>query len=118
VGLARAARTRSDILLFDEPTAGLDLITCGEIESLIADLKAKRHAGRGRDARPALVCMRSPTERPSCTMVASRSTAPRRFGAQHGRPMQFLERGRSHVAHLRLGLLSSSVCCSWPPVSF
>jgi len=42
VGLARALALDPDILLFDEPTAGLDPITAAEIGDLIVDLKKKR----------------------------------------------------------------------------
>ena len=42
VGLARALALNPEIMLFDEPTAGLDPITAGEINELIQDLQSER----------------------------------------------------------------------------
>ena len=42
VGLARALALNPEIMLSDEPTAGLDPITAGEINELIRELKQER----------------------------------------------------------------------------
>jgi phospholipid/cholesterol/gamma-HCH transport system ATP-binding protein len=43
VSLARALALDPEIVMFDEPTAGLDPITASEIASLIIELREKRH---------------------------------------------------------------------------
>lgn len=43
VGLARALALEPTIVMFDEPTAGLDPITAAEIAKLIVELRDQRH---------------------------------------------------------------------------
>lgn len=43
IGIARTLILKPDIMLYDEPTAGLDPITCIEINNLINEVQARYH---------------------------------------------------------------------------
>jgi phospholipid/cholesterol/gamma-HCH transport system ATP-binding protein len=43
IGIARTLILRPDIMLYDEPTAGLDPITCTEINNLINEVQRRFH---------------------------------------------------------------------------
>jgi len=43
IGLARALALEPTVVMFDEPTAGLDPITAAEIAKLIVELRDQRH---------------------------------------------------------------------------
>ncbi len=43
VGIARALILNPEVMLYDEPTAGLDPVTCGEINALIAEVRDTHH---------------------------------------------------------------------------
>src|SRR6476660_4282143 len=43
IGLARTMILKPEIMLYDEPTTGLDPMTCKEISQLILDVQKKLH---------------------------------------------------------------------------
>lgn len=43
VGIARALILNPEVMLYDEPTAGLDPVTCGEINELIVQVRDTHH---------------------------------------------------------------------------
>ena len=43
VGVARALILKPEVMLYDEPTAGLDPLTCGEINDLIVQVRETHH---------------------------------------------------------------------------
>lgn len=43
IGVARALILKPEVMLYDEPTAGLDPVTCGEINDLIVQVREEHH---------------------------------------------------------------------------
>lgn len=46
IGIARTLMLEPEVMLYDEPTAGLDPITCTEINNLISEVQERQGAGR------------------------------------------------------------------------
>jgi phospholipid/cholesterol/gamma-HCH transport system ATP-binding protein len=62
IGIARTLILKPEIMLYDEPTAGLDPITCLEINELINDVKEKYHTSSIIITHD-LTCARAPGDR-------------------------------------------------------